>query len=226
MPSPAELERVQRLLNRLSGDATGSLRLMLGSADQLAMSQLLADGWIALIEKYGGMAAEIGAEQFDQWATELGIKPKPVVAPPVDERRATARLGWSLTMPDQMGILVVLLDELVKQPYRSTMQDSALNSGGAWARVPAGAETCNWCLVLGSRGAVYHSKQLAQLGTTGKKYHGKCDCQPVLLRGPQDYPKGYDPSALYDKYSIGRENAAGTDMNSIVAAMRQQFGGH
>lgn len=189
------------------------------------MSQLLADDFTALVERYGAVAAEIGAEQFSRWSDEFGIKPRPIVAAGVNEERATARLGWALSTPDQLGNMSVLVNELVKQPFRSTLQDSAWAAGLGWARVPSGSETCNWCLMLASRGAVYSSKQLASVGGRGKKYHGFCDCVPTLIRGPQDYPKGYDPDALYDRYSIGRENAEGDDANSIVAAMREQFGG-
>lgn len=224
MPSPAELERVRLILAKLSASASGDLRRLLGATDQLAMSQVLADGWVALIEKYGGMASEIGAEQFDQWASELGIRPRPVVAPAVDERRATARLGWALTTPDALGNLLVLADELVKQPFRSTLQDSALKSGAGWARVPSSHEPCAFCLLLASRGGVYSSKGSASLGGNGKKYHGDCHCVPTLVRGPEDYPQGYDPNALYDAYSVARGAADSTSTGDILSELRRQQG--
>jgi hypothetical protein len=131
-------------------------------------------------------------------------------------------MRWGTVQTDVAGNLIVLLDELVKQPARSLIQKSAIASGGGWARVPTGAETCNWCLILASRGGVYHTSQSAG---RDRKYHGMCDCQPVLVRGPADYPTGYDPTSLYDQYSIGRDAAGSGDIKDITAAMRVRFGG-
>ena len=230
MPSPAQLNRVRQLLNEQSAAAVRDFREFydsLSRSDRVFMSRALADGWVAIVEHYGDLSAEIGAEQFDEWAAELGLRrPQVEVAPGVNEQRATARLGWALSTPDQLGNATVLLDELVKQPYRSTVQDSAIKSGAAWARVPTGTETCAFCMMLGSRGAVYHSKELAQFGTNGKSYHGHCDCTPTLVRGPEDYPKGYDPGALYDRYEAGRAQADSGNPKAILAAMREQSGTH
>lgn len=59
-----------------------------------------------------------------------------------------------------------------------------------WARVPAGRETCGKCIMLASRGFVYHSAEAAS------HFHQHCDCRVV-----QGYDgmtvEGYDPEALY-----------------------------
>lgn len=228
MPNQASLEQCRRLLNRLSADATTDLHAMLATlkgSDRVLMSQMLAEGWVALVEHFGDQAADIGADQFDQWATELGASPRVVLADGVNEQRATARLGWALSTPNQLGNMATLLDELVKQPFRSTVQDSAHKSGLAWARVPTGSETCSFCLMLASRGAVYRSEQVAQFGFSGKKYHGMCDCTPAPVRGPEDYPKGYDPDGLYDQYQQARKEAESGDPSKILAAMRDRFDG-
>ena len=114
----------------------------------------------------------------------------------------------------------------MKQPYRSTMQDSAIKSGAGWARVPSSREPCAFCLMLASRGGVYRSEKVAKTGFSGKKYHGDCHCVPVLVRGPEDYPKGYDPDALYDAYATARGAADSTSTPDILSALRQQQGIH
>lgn len=194
------------------------------TSDRMVVSRALTEGWEWVLERYGNMAATLAADFFEVEAQNLSLTPRVQMAAPFDGPRANARLGWALSTDNQWANVTVLLDELVKQPYRSTFQDSAHASGGAWARVPTGAETCAWCRMLGSRGAVYHSRELAQFGTNGKSYHGDCDCQPVLVRGPEDYPKGYDPNALYDEYEAGRAAADSGDPKKIVAAMRAQSG--
>lgn len=69
-----------------------------------------------------------------------------------------------------------------------------------WARVPTGEYTCAFCLVLASRGAVYHSESSAQLNGFD---HDGCDCLIVPVYDEDDYPlKNVVDAAkeLYEKY--------------------------
>lgn len=50
------------------------------------------------------------------------------------------------------------------------------DKGAMFARVPTGTETCAFCLILASRGAVYHSRKTA--GERGR-FHRGCDCKVV-----------------------------------------------
>lgn len=226
MPSPAQLEQIRRDLNALARAAQGDLRSIwdsFGAGQRVTVGRVIDAGWLALIEQYGDIAAEIGATQFEEWAAELDIRPRTLLVAGVDEARATARLGWALSTPDQIANALGLLDELVKQPFRSTVQNSAWKSGAGWARVPTGLETCAWCRMLASRGGVYRTEQIARYGTNGKKYHGHCDCTPVLIRTAEDYPEGYDPADYYDQYSQARHDAGSGDPKKILAAMRERF---
>ena len=45
-----------------------------------------------------------------------------------------------------------------------------------FARVPTGAETCTFCLMLASRGAVYHTRKTAG---EFRHFHRGCDCKVV-----------------------------------------------
>lgn len=180
-----------------------------------------------LIHQYGVVTAAIGADVFEAEARELGLRPATEVAPGVNAERAAARLGAELATTTTLSTSLQLVDELVKQPYRSTFQDSAIASGAGWARVPVG-DTCNFCILLASRGGVYSSKDVAIFGFKGKKYHGDCDCQPVLVRSPDDYPAGYDPDAMYEKYKAAWYAAGGKGVQAraVAAKMREMYGGH
>lgn len=65
-----------------------------------------------------------------------------------------------------------------------------------WARVPTGPETCQFCIMLASRGFVYHSEELASHA------HAHCDCRVVpSWDRAKAAVEGYDPSyylALYN----------------------------
>ena len=65
-----------------------------------------------------------------------------------------------------------------------------------YARVPSGGETCPFCMMLASRGAVYHSEATA--GGDGH-YHAHCRCRIVPVFGDQQI-EGYDPSEWYRKW--------------------------
>lgn len=64
-----------------------------------------------------------------------------------------------------------------------------------WARVPTGAETCEWCIMLASRGFAYLSEEAAS------HTHANCDCR-VIPSWDKDNPavQGYDPDLYYDMW--------------------------
>ena len=228
MASRAQVEQAQRALNRLSAAARGSWRAVwdeLRASDRALVRRAVSEAWVEVVGAFGDMAATLAADLFEAQAADLRIRPRLDVAPGVDPVRADARLGWALSTENVTGNMAVLMDELVKQPFRSTFQDSAILSGGAWARVPSGTETCAFCLMLASRGAVYLSQESAKhRGGSGKKYHGDCDCVPTLVRGPEDYPEGYDPDDLYGAYLNARREAGSGDTSAILSELRKQQG--
>lgn len=61
-----------------------------------------------------------------------------------------------------------------------------------YARVPSGGETCDFCIMLASRGAVYRDEDAAGHA------HAGCDCRVVPDFGGGI--EGYDPDAYYDMY--------------------------
>lgn len=66
-----------------------------------------------------------------------------------------------------------------------------------YARIPAGSETCQFCLMLASRGFVYSSaKSAGELD----HYHANCDCRVTPGWGSNPQVEGYDPEAIYDKW--------------------------
>ena len=64
-----------------------------------------------------------------------------------------------------------------------------------WARVPTGAETCEFCIMLASRGFAYQSED------TASHAHANCDCR-VVPSWDKDNPmlEGYDVEYYKDCY--------------------------
>ena len=69
--------------------------------------------------------------------------------------------------------------------------------GVKFARVPTGAETCTFCTMLASRGAVYATPRNAG---EQNHYHRGCDCKIVPSFDGDDLVEGYDPDAYYDAW--------------------------
>lgn len=102
-----------------------------------------------------------------------------------------------------------------------------------YARVPTGPETCEWCVMLASRGFDFKSERSAvgkykKKSRTGVASHGHpgCDCRIV-----QGYPdmtvEGYDPRSYYEMWRRSEEmKAAGTpreQRDAVLAAMRDRL---
>lgn len=68
-----------------------------------------------------------------------------------------------------------------------------------WARVPSGTETCDFCLMLASRGFAYSSERSASEKAGGGHYHPNCDCR-IVPGFPGMEVEGYDPADLYRKW--------------------------
>lgn len=62
-----------------------------------------------------------------------------------------------------------------------------------FARVPSGSETCDFCLMLASRGFVYRNEVAASHA------HANCDCR-IVPSWRSSTVEGYDPRAIYDRW--------------------------
>lgn len=78
-----------------------------------------------------------------------------------------------------------------------------------FARVPAGPETCDFCLMLASRGFAYRTEEAAS--NYLDHYHSGCDCE-VVAGWDDDSVEGYDTKDIYKQWQdrideIATENA-------------------
>lgn len=81
-----------------------------------------------------------------------------------------------------------------KAHRRQVRHSRALEYGDvAYARVPTGARTCTYCMMLASRGFAYHKESTAEAGD-----HRNCDCLIVPGRKGMDSIEGIDQQAQYD----------------------------
>lgn len=129
---------------------------------------------------YGDLAAVAAADFYDELRTIAGVPGRFSAAPagPVPAAQAEAAARWAVapiwsSEPDASRALARLsgsVRRLSLQPGRSTVLEATSEEGIRHAIVPR-ADACDWCLMLASRGAVYHTGQTAQVST-----HDSCRC--------------------------------------------------
>lgn len=92
-----------------------------------------------------------------------------------------------------------------------------------FARVPAGGETCDFCLMLASRGFVYQTEVAASHA------HANCSCRVVPSWGGFGI-RGYDPDALKDEWRAAvdakaqeRAERNGTDVDDERRAIYRGY---
>ncbi|VXB22797.1 conserved hypothetical protein [Citricoccus sp. K5] len=226
MPSRSDVETLRAAnteLSRLLDAELVDFFASLGNAAPESVRDALLDFMPALVAEYGDVAAVVSAEWFEQVYGSTARLATPVAAEAVEQgvRFAAGHL-WTPEPSAIVGLLSTQLDKWVKQPGRDTIARSAERDGLHWARVPSGAKTCAWCLVLASRDAVYLTERSATKGANGSDYHGKCDCVAVPMESIDDYPDGYDPTGMYDTYMAARSAAGSNDIKDIAAELRRR----
>ena len=166
-----------------------------------------------LVTAYGDTAAVLGADWYDQLRN---VPPSAssfaaLLAQPAPVAQAEGAVRWAIgplfaDEPDPDAVLRRLsgsTQRLVLQPGRDSVYQSAgrdpVRTGVA--RVPSGAETCRFCIMLASRGAVYADKRAA--GGEGNHFHDDCDCVPTTIRTRDDFPEDHDLDVYRRLYAQG-----------------------
>nr|WP_211580146.1 hypothetical protein [Mobiluncus mulieris] len=158
-------------------------------AEPDTVSRLVQELLPELIDRYGVMAESMAADWYEELTGQQAFIPDAYAN---EAYRASTRWALSPLFAGEHGAdsLDAAFDRLsgslvrhMRQYARSTVNESVRRSGGkvSYARMVMGATTCDFCLMLASRGPVYGSSETA--GGEGNKYHDHCDCIPVPVVG-------------------------------------------
>lgn len=162
-----------------------------------------------IVDMYGGAAAEAAAEMYEAvLEAETTIKRKvQLSAVKTDGITKSVRYAAGFIFDgDEATALTVLqkaLDYHVQKPARDTVEHNAFidrKNGARYARVPQGPTTCEFCVMLASRGFVYKSKQTADTVEGKGGYHTDCDCLPVVSFVENPVVEGYDQKYYEELY--------------------------
>ena len=205
------IDAYTKALNEISEDARKRLADDLARIDFTADVATVRDAVIERMEFYLGpytdMAAVIAAEFYDAVrAYETGAKLGAVAVSgrkPIATEKAVRGIMQTIAEGGEAASAVAKLLDRADYEVKRSAGECVYRNGQRdplkprYARVPSGAETCGFCIMLASRGFVYHSKQSA--GANGH-YHANCDCR--IVPGFEGVTKieGYDTDALYEQY--------------------------
>ena len=180
--------------------------------------QMLLDYAFGISEKYGGAAAELACEMYDEVAALSGV------ALPAAEPAALATYGEVAKAVN--GVLKYSLNELllaaavarqVKMAGVDTTMQNAIRDGAQWAWIPSG-DTCAFCITLASRGWQRASKK-ALRGGHAEHIHANCDCTYMIRHDESTTVQGYDPQRYLRMYN----DASSGKPKDKINAMRREF---
>lgn len=208
-------------LNKLSQGAQKAIREQISRIRYTDVADLRRQ-LIEILEPYFAAAtdnaAAYAAHMYDE-VREFAIG-KPLGAAAVSNRDPEATIGAIKAFVGKLetgGIESVmdLLTGRMDYEIKKAAGDCIVYNGNSdpkrprYARVPTGAETCGFCIMLASRGFVYHSK-----GSAGdlNHWHGNCDCRIVPGFEGATQVAGYNQKEYEKKY---QDAVDALDMNAL-----------
>jgi hypothetical protein len=226
-----EFEAYVSALEKVAGGARANLAKLWARLDFTkpeAVRDLLLQYIPALTEAYGNAAGTLAQEFYGALraaAAAPGVY-LPLLAVNVPHEAVERAVRYAVgdlfaDAPDAaLRKLSGDVDKYVKQTARDTI---ALNvsedpSKPRYARVPRGAKTCAFCIMLASRGFAYRTAESAGDGVN--RYHPYCDCQIVPGWGDNPSVEGYDPDGLYQRYLDCCQTIGSRGSKAVLAEMR------
>ena len=227
-------------INGISADAQARvLKVLQGiqwTPENVAQCRdLVLQALASIMPTYTGMAAQASADFYDA-ARELALGERlgAVAISDYDPRKTEGAVRGFVrfvlrddvqTFNDQ--VLQRIDYEMKRSANLSVVENGRRDPKRVrYARVPTGAETCDFCLMLASRGFVYQSESTA----SASHVHSHCDCRITPGWDGMEV-EGYDPQAIYDRWQDAidgkaRERAErkGTTESEERAAIMRAYG--
>lgn len=238
MATPAELAQLrnaQAEIVAMVQDLLDDMFWSLSMTDPAKVRNALLEFMPLLVDQYGAMSAQVAAQWYDD---VVGGSRAAAAAPAVYSKAVTdakvrffaGHLFGDVPAPElTLNGLSQALGKYVRQSGRNTIVSNAEAFGQRWARVPKGAKTCSFCLMLASRSMEWLYTSAVTAGDKnqgGTEYHGDCNCEAVVVNTIDDYPEGsIDPRGAYLMYQEAWKAAGGRGASGreVTYEMRRLF---
>ena len=196
---------------------------------------LVLQALASVMPTYTGMAAQASADFYDA-ARELvvGEKMGAQAISDYDPRKTEGAVRGFVrfVLRDEVQTFNDQVLQRIDYEMKRSANMSVVENGQRdpkkvrYARVPTGAETCDFCLMLASRGFVYQSEGTAGAGHT----HYACDCRCIPGWDGMEV-EDYDPRSIYDRWQDAidakakeRAERKGTTVSEERAAIMAAYG--
>lgn len=176
-------------------------------AEKRETAKLIMEGFV---QGYDDVAAEFAAQWYDRRAEQGGARLDQAVTMTTyrpDSVDAVARYQAKKLAKGGDAAFAKACGEFARNDaFKSLNETISANvgrdkdKGVRFARVPTGFETCTFCLMLASRGAVYHTRKTAG---EFKHFHRRCDCKIVPSfedDADAELVEGVRPKELRERY--------------------------
>lgn len=203
------IENYSKALNVISEQARVSLVDALSKIDYTSDIADIRNAVIAVMQPACGasaqMAARLAAEFYDGLRARFGIDDD-YIAEANSQRIPEATSGAVRAFVEDIvegkplvSFIRLCAERIDYETRRAANECVAYNAKNdprrpKWARIPAGTETCEFCIMLASRGFTYQSEEVASHA------HANCDCRIVPSWDKSPEAQGYDPKLYYDMY--------------------------
>ncbi len=206
---------VARIGDRAASDVESSVLAWCRShedatvAEKREAAKLIMEGFV---QGYDDVAAEFAAQWYDHRAEQGGARLEQAITTTTykpESVDAVARYQAKKLAKGGDAAFAKACGEFARNDaFRSLNETISANvgrdkdKGVRFARVPAGLETCAFCIMLASRGAVYRTRKTAG---EFKHFHRRCDCK--IVPGFEDDPdaelvEGFRPRELHERMTL------------------------
>lgn len=206
---------VARIGDRAASDVESSVLAWCRShedatvAEKREAAKLVMEGFV---QGYDDVAAEFAAQWYDHRAEQGGARLEQAITTTTykpESVDAVARYQAKKLAKGGDAAFAKACGEFARNDaFRSLNETISANvgrdkdKGVRFARVPAGLETCAFCIMLASRGAVYRTRKTAG---EFKHFHRRCDCK--IVPGFEDDPdaelvEGFRPRELHERMTL------------------------
>ena len=204
---------VARIGDRAAADVESSVLAWCRShedatvAEKREAAKLIMEGFV---QGYDDVAAEFAAQWYDHRAEQGGARLEQAVTMTTygpDSVDAVARYQARKLAKGGDAAFAKSCGEFARDDAFRSLNETIIanvgrdkDKGVRFARVPTGFETCTFCLMLASRGAVYHTRKTAG---EFKHFHRRCDCKVVPSfedDADAELVEGVRPKELRERY--------------------------
>ena len=210
------VDYLTRQVNATSAGAQEAMARLLAQvdwSDVAAARDLVVQAAQQVCDAYTFVSAQAAADFYDltrqmQTGAMLGAEAVPGYVPDATEGAIRAFVE-KIVQGNGVDMFNRLVLGRIDYEVKRAAANSAIANGRRdpmrprFARVPTGAETCDFCLMLASRGFVYLTSSTAGMNHV----HERCDCR-IVAGWPGMEVEGYDPDAIYDRWQAALDEKA------------------